>query len=399
MMQTGIDRLAHDKTLKAKLVGAKVGVLAHPASVDRNLIHIRSVLSGAGIKPAIIFGPEHGYGGEAQDMIGVDDARDTDGVPIRSLYGATYQDLIPREEDLRGLDVLLVDLQDVGSRYYTFQWTVVLAMRVAAKLGVRTMVLDRPNPIGGDKASLEGRMQKPAFRSFVGLEPIAVRHQLTYGEVAAWRADEEGLPREALDVVAISGVDRDAHATTWDRAFVLPSPNMPTYETALVYPGGCLIEGTNLSEGRGQTRPFEIIGAPWIDGARWAKDLESLDLPGFRARPLTFRPTFHKHAGKICGGVQIHPTNAKTFRSYATYLALVAFAHRQAKNDFKFRTETYEYVDDIPAFDLLTGDATARTMIESGASVTEMIQTVAPAGREEIAIWERAIESGKRRSV
>lgn len=398
-MQTGLDRLVQSPKLQAKLRGAKVGVLAHPASVDRDMVHLRQILRAIDVKPAILFGPEHGYGGEAQDMIGVGDATDSDGVPIRSLYGARYEDLIPREDDLRGLDVLLVDLEDIGTRFYTFQWTVVLALRVCAKLGVRMMLLDRPNPIGGDAATLEGRMQKPRFRSFVGLEPIAVRTALTYGEVAAWRADEEGLPRDALDVVAHEGIAREAHAPDWDRAFVMPSPNMPTYDTALVYPGGCLIEGTNLSEGRGVTRPFEIVGAPWIDGAKLAEDLDALELPGMRARPLTFRPTFHKHGGKICGGVQIHVTDRHTFRPYATYLAITALAHHQSPAKFQFRTEAYEYVDDIPAFDLLTGDADAREMIASGECARDVIAAIAPVGADERAIHAAAIDAGKKRAI
>ena len=398
-LDTGLDRLRASPALHAKLRGARVGLLAHPASVDRRLDHISDILFDIGVRPAIIFGPEHGYGGEAQDMIGVDDAVDARQIPIKSLYGASYEDLIPKEKDVANLDVVLVDLQDVGSRYYTFQWTVVLAMRVCAKLGVRMMVLDRPNPIGGAMESLEGRALEPAFRSFVGLEPIAVRTSLTYGEVAAWRADVEGVPKEQLEIVGVEGLDRAAHATAWDRAFVLPSPNMPTYETALVYPGGCLLEGTNLSDGRGQTRPFEITGAPWLDGARLAKELDALDLPGMRARALTFRPTFHKHAGHICGGVQIHVTDALTFRPFATYLALITLAHHQSPSSFAFRTEKYEYVDTIPAFDLLTGNAEARTMIAAGASPKDVVQAIAPVGELERAIHARAIEAGRRRRV
>ncbi len=386
-MQTGLDKLARSEKLRAKLRGSKVGVLAHPASVDANMVHIRTILRAIDVKPAVLFGPEHGYGGEAQDMIGVGDASDSDGVPIRSLYGARYEDLIPSEKDIAGLDVLLVDLQDIGTRFYTFQWTVVLAMRVCAKLGVRVMVLDRPNPIGGDVSSLEGRMQKERYRSFVGLEPIAVRTALSYGEVAAWRAEVEGVAPGLLEIVPYEGIDRAAHAPAWDRDFVLPSPNMPTYETALVYPGGCLIEGTNLSEGRGVTRPFEIVGAPWVDGAKLADGLHALELPGMRARATTFRPTFHKHGGKICGGVQIHVTDEAAFRPVATYVALTALAHAQDAERFRFRTELYEYGDDIPAFDLLTGSADARLAIERG----EDARAIAMAASEPDPMWGEAI--------
>src|SRR5580698_5335222 len=329
-MRTGLDRLSTHSHLASGLRAVRVGLLAHPASVDRRLVHARSVLETLGVGVSLVFGPEHGYGGEAQDMIGVAHARDSFGTPIRSLYGSRFEDLSPTPEDLATIDVLVVDLQDVGSRYYTFVWTAVLAMRACAAAGVRMLVLDRPNPIGGDVRVIEGRRQQRPYCSFVGLEPVPVRHSLSLGEIVAWRAEVEGVPKELVRVVGVAGVEREAHVTQWDRPFVMPSPNMPSYETALVYPGGCLVEGTNLSEGRGTTRPFEIVGAPWIDGARLADDLHALALPGMRARPMTFQPTFQKHAGKVCGGVQVHVTDAEAFRPFATYLALLTAAHHQA---------------------------------------------------------------------
>jgi uncharacterized protein YbbC (DUF1343 family) len=361
-MRTGLDRLSTEAPLASRLRGAKLGLVAHPASVTRDLAHVRQVLEGIGARPRIVFGPEHGYGGEAQDMIGVGDARDRDGTPVRSLYGASFADLSPRPADLDGLDLVVIDLQDVGSRYYTFVWTAVLVLRACARKGVRVLVLDRPNPLGG--VAREGRSQDARFRSFVGLESIPVRHGLTLGEIVAWRAEVEGV-RDAVEVVRVHDLAREAHAPAWDRPFVPPSPNMPTYETALVYPGGCLLEGTNLSEGRGTTRPFEIVGAPWLDGEALARDLARTGLPGFVARPLTFVPTFQKHAGVVCGGVQIHVRDPATFRPYATYIALLAIARRLGRGDFAFRTERYEFVDDIPAIDLLTGNAEARTRIEA----------------------------------
>jgi uncharacterized protein YbbC (DUF1343 family) len=380
-------------------MAGRVGLLAHPASVDRRLVHARHVLDALGVKIAVVFGPEHGYGGEAQDMIGVADARDALGTPIRSLYGDRFEDLSPRPQDLAAIDVLVVDLQDVGSRYYTFVWTAVLAMRACARAGVRVVVLDRPNPIGADPASVEGRRQACEYCSFVGLEPIPVRHGLTLGEIVAWRAEVEGIAREAVGVVGVSGVDRTCHAPEWDRPMVMPSPNMPSYETALVYPGGCLVEGTNLSEGRGTTRPFEIVGAPWIDGHRLAADLHALSLPGFRARPLTFSPTFHKHAKQLCGGVQIHVTEPVRFRPYATYLALVALARAQAPDRFAFRTETYEFVEDIPAFDLLTGSAEARERIARGEPPLELAGGLATADDVDRAIVKEAIQAGQDRAI
>jgi uncharacterized protein YbbC (DUF1343 family) len=398
-VRTGLDRLATHPNLGAELRAARVGLLAHPASVDRRLVHVRRVLDALGVKPVIVFGPEHGYGGEAQDMVGVADARDAFGTPIRSLYGARFEDLSPRPEDLAGIDVLLVDLQDVGSRYYTFVWTAVLAMRACVRAGVSVLVLDRPNPIGGDPSSIEGHRQTSDLCSFVGLEPIPVRHGLTLGEIVAWQADAARVPAQLVRVVGATGIDRAEHAAAWDRPFVMPSPNMPSYETALVYPGGCLIEGTNLSEGRGTTRPFEIVGAPWIDGARLAEGLHALGLPGFRARPLTFSPTFHKHRGETCGGVQVHVTDPVSFRPVRTYVALVALAHAQAPDRFRFRTEAYEFRDDVPAFDLLTGSPEARERILRGDPPIDVARAAGSVDDADRAIVAEAIEAGHSRRL
>jgi uncharacterized protein YbbC (DUF1343 family) len=377
-MDVGLDRFAEIVPL---LRGARVGLLAHPASVDKNLVHARDVMIAHGITPRVLFGPEHGWAGHAQDMVGVGHAE-----RIVSLYGERYEDLTPKPEHLEGLDVVLVDLQDVGSRYYTYVWTAVLLALACRDAGVRVMVLDRPNPIG---PLVEGRLQEPGFTSFVGLEPIPIRHGLTIGEIVHWRARASGF-EEVVTVVASRGIARNAHATSWDRPFVMPSPNMPTYATALVYPGGCLLEGTNLSDGRGTTRPFEITGAPWIDGAAFARSLAALGLPGFIARPLTFEPTFHKHAKTSCGGVQIHVTDPGTFRPVATYVALVALAHHAAPDRFRFRTERYEFVDDIPAFDLLTGSAFAREHILAGDDPRAIAEHVSAISAAELEIVESA---------
>ncbi len=396
-MKTGADRLENNPTLAARLTDRAYALLAHPASVTSSLVHVSALLAGLGKRPRIIFGPEHGYGGEAQDMVLVEDAKDLYGTPVRSLYGDAFSDLSPREEDLEGCELLVIDLQDVGSRYYTFVWTAVLVMRVAAKRGIPVLVLDRPNPLG--QALVEGRALDPAFRSFVGLEPVAVRHGLTLGEICAWRADVEGLPKEALTVVGCEGVTDDTVAASWDRPFVMTSPNMPTFETALVYPGGCLLEGTNLSDGRGTTRPFELTGAPWLDGDRLASELRSTKLPGFVARPVTFLPTFHKHAKIPCGGVQIHVTDRNTFRPYATYLALVALAQSAHPEHFRFRTEKYEFVDDIPAFDLLTGRKEPRERIlanEDPRAIAEDESNVPP---EDLHTLAMARAAGASRSV
>lgn len=396
-MQLALERLASESPLASRLVDRKFALLAHPASVTSRFEHVSQVLGRLGKRPKIIFGPEHGYGGEAQDMIGVDDARDRDGTPVRSLYGERFSDLSPRPEDLDDLDLVLVDLADVGSRYYTFVWTAVLVMRAAAAKGVPVVVLDRPNPLG--KALREGRSLDPRFRSFVGLEPLPVRHGLTLGEICAWRADAEGLPREALEIVSSRGYSNEITAAGWPSPFVMTSPNMPTYETAAVYPGGCLLEGTNLSDGRGTTRPFELTGAPWLDGERLARGLSETGLPGFTARPVTFLPTFHKHARTLCGGVQIHVTSHETFRPYATYLALVALAAQAHPEDFRFRTEKYEFVDDIPAFDLLTGRDEARKAILSGVSPREIAESESSLSEACVATCREAEAAAARRTL
>ena len=395
-MDTGLDRLSALPALVSRLRSARVGLLAHPASVDRGLSHAAEVLHRLAIRPVVFFGPEHGYGGEAQDMVGVPSAVDTrTGAPIVSLYGDRFEDLSPKPEQLEGLDVLLVDLADIGSRYYTFVWTALLALRAAHKAGVQVIVLDRPNPLSGAVARVEGRTQEEGFLSFVGLEPVPIRHSMTLGEIVARFAVRDGIPLgDGLAVVPVRGWDRGRAAEMWDRPFVMPSPNMPTLDTAFVYPGGCLLEGTNLSEGRGTTRPFEIVGAPWVDGQALAKALGAIGLPGFVARPLTFRPTFQKHAGKTCGGVQIHITSLSTFRPVATYVALTALAHRQNPEAFRFRTERYEYVDDIPAFDLLTGSPRAREGILAGEDPAEIAAWVSepdPGWGDAIADAEEAV--------
>lgn len=382
-MQTGLDRLASDPSLSslvAELRGSRVGLLAHPASVTKELVHVLDVLRALEISPRVFFGPEHGWAGQAQDMIGVGDATEGD-ARVVSLYGERYEDLSPRREDLDGVDVVVIDLQDVGSRYYTFVWTAVLVARACRDVGVRVVVLDRANPIGD---VVEGQLQDPGFLSFVGLERIPIRHGLTLGEIVAWRARLEGYA-ELVTVVRTTG--RGA-----DRPFVMPSPNMPTYDTALVYPGGCLLEGTNLSDGRGTTRPFEITGAPWLDGVRLARELGATKLGGFVARPISFEPTFHKHAKRTCGGVQIHPL--EKFRPVATYMALIALAQRAHPEHFAFRTEKYEFVDHIPAFDLLTGSAFAREQMLAGADVRELAEHVSAVSADGDAIVDEARTSG-----
>jgi uncharacterized protein YbbC (DUF1343 family) len=261
------------------------------------------------------------------------------------------------------------------------------------------VLLDRPNPIGGATSQIEGHPQEEGFKSFVGWERVPIRHGLTLAEMVLLHAQSDGLalgPAGAVSAVPVKGWNREQMAPSFGRSFVLPSPNMPTFDTALVYPGGCLLEGTNMSEGRGHTRPFEFSGAPWLDGARLARDMSKLGLEGFVPRPMGFMPTFHKHAGQVCEGVQIHVTDRATFRSVATYTAMIALAQQQAPDQFRFRTERYEFVDDIPAFDLLTGSAAAREAIEQGAparDVAELVSRTDPTWPAKMAAAEAALQA------
>ncbi len=360
-VRSGLDRIAEGDVEAVPLVsGRRIGLVAHPASVDARLRHARAVLEGAGARIVALFGPEHGYAGEAQDMIGVGGGAGADGLRIHSLYGATEADLRPTPEMLDGLDAIVIDLQDVGSRYYTFVWTAALVLEAAAARGVQTIVLDRPNPLGGDV--VEGAPQRPGYRSFVGLYDVSVRHGMTIAELARLAARALGTPAEALAIVTMQGYARSMRWEDTGLPWVLPSPNMPTPDTARVYPGGCLVEGTTLSEGRGTTRPFEIWGAPGIDGRKLAR---SVPVEGASLRPLSFRPTFHKHAGVDCGGVQVHVVDERRFRPYEAYLRLLAAALTQIEDREIWRTAEYEYVTDRPAIDLLTGGPEFRAIVDA----------------------------------
>jgi uncharacterized protein YbbC (DUF1343 family) len=367
----GLSRIARgDGETTSLLRGRRVGLLAHPASVDDRVRHAEQVLPEAGATLAAIFGPEHGYSGQAQYMVGVADVHDA--VPVYSLYGDCFDDLSPKPAQLSGLDAVVIDLQDVGSRYYTFVWSMALMLRACAAAGVQCIVLDRPNPLGGEL--LEGAPQRPGYSSFVGLYDVPVRHGLTIGEIARMVQQLEQLPAESLVVVPMQGWQRGFDFGATGLPWVLPSPNMPTPETALVYPGGCLLEGTNLSEGRGTTRPFELWGAPFVDGHALARALAAHPAArGARLRPLRFEPTFHKFARDTCGGVQVHVHDAAAFRPYALYLQGIAQVARSQPEAFAFRSEPYEYVSDRPAIDLLTGGPEFRSLVDSRTAIDDYL--------------------------
>ena len=358
--------LGVDALLK-QLAGLKAGAILNPTSVTKDLVHLADVLHGAGVLGAL-FGPEHGVRGDVQYLVDVPDARDPrTGVPVFSLYGKDFASLTPRDEQLEGLDLLVFDIQDVGSRYYTYLATMGLAMQAAAKHKLPFVVLDRPNPIGG--LAVEGGVVHPGFESFVGLFPVAARHGLTAGEYARFVNQKIGAD---LKVIPLRGWRRDMHYGETRLPWVMPSPNMPTADTALIYPGMCLLEGTNLSEGRGTTRPFELFGAPWLDGQKLAGALAAEGLFGVRFRPCSFTPTWDKHAKSRCHGVQIHLTYARGLDAVRLGVACIVHARAQDPSQFRWRTEKYEFVDDKPAIDLLTGDARFRAEVEKGASVKDL---------------------------
>jgi uncharacterized protein YbbC (DUF1343 family) len=377
-VRTGLERAA--SSAFRSLQGLRVGVICNQSSVDARLRHLIDLLAGARrVKLARIFGPEHGVRGAAQDMIAVaEGGRDpATGVPVVTLYGSDEASLRPRQEDLSDLDALVFDLQDVGARYYTFIWTLALAMQEAARAKVKVVVLDRPNPLGG--LEVEGNLGDDAFRSFVGLYPLPVRHGMTVGEVATLLNVAHGLGCE-LEIVGMTGWRRRQLFDETGLPWVPPSPNMPTPDTALVYPGLCLLEGTNLSEGRGTTRPFEIFGAPFIAPNAWAERLREERLPGAVFRPLWFQPAFHKFAGQSCGGLMLHVTDRQAFRPFATGLAVVATARELWPRDFRWRTERYEFVEHIPAFDLLCRTDRIRRALEAGQGAASL----APGWRTEL---------------
>lgn len=342
--------------------GQRIGLIVNPSSVDSELRHAIDLFHN---RPEFglvaLFGPEHGARGDAQDQIEVEKYSDeATRLPVYSLYGETR---VPTPEMLSGIDALVFDLQDVGARYYTFIYTMAYVMQAAARDGKRVVVLDRPNPIGG--IAVEGNVLDPEYRSFVGLYPLAVRHGMTVGELALLFNREFQIGCR-LDVVEMRGWRRRMWYDQTGLPWVPPSPNMPTLDTATVYPGMCLIEGTNLSEGRGTTRPFELAGAPGVSPHLLAEELERQHLPGVRFRPAYFRPTFHKWHGELCGGVQLHVTDRRRFKPYLTGIAVIAAFRRHFKG-FEWRRPPYECEYHKLPIDILCGTDKIRKMIEAEA--------------------------------
>jgi uncharacterized protein YbbC (DUF1343 family) len=375
MIQFGIDRLLRESKLRDELKGRRLGLLAHPASVTETLAHSMDAIMGTpGLDLKCAFGPQHGMRGEKQyNMIESEDYVDPiHGIPVFSLYGKTRR---PTDAMLSHCDVVLVDLQDLGCRIYTYLTTLVYMMEACAKLGKSVWVLDRPNPAG---RAIEGSILKAGHESFVGVGPVIMRHGLTLGEIANYVNQEFKIAVD-LKVIEMTGYRMNqAPGHGWpleERAWVNPSPNAPTLSMARCYSGTVMLEGTNLSEGRGTTRPLEGFGAPDLDGGRLLKEMERLApewLKGCLLRPFYFEPTFYKHQGTLCSGIQIHVDHAgydpTAFKPYRIQ-ALAFKAIRNLHPDYAlFRDFPYEYVFDRLAIDVITGCEFLRTWVDDPAS-------------------------------
>ena len=367
MVKTGLEILLDSKL--ELLDGERVGLIVNPASVNSRFEHAADLFhQRSQINLSALFGPQHGIRGETQDnMIEWQTFRDSrTGLPAYSLYGEARK---PTPGMLGDVDVLIFDIQDVGTRVYTFIYTMALAMEAARECGKRFIVLDRPNPIGG--VQVEGNILETEFQSFVGMFPIPMRHGMTIGELALMFNREFGIGCE-LEVVKMDGWRRSLLYEDTRLPWVLPSPNMPTVDTAVVYPGSVMFEGTNISEGRGTTRPFEIIGAAYIEPDELIEELRKENLPGVIFRPLHFQPTFHKFAGELCGGIQIHVVDRNAFKPVITGAAIISAIRPLYPDGFDWKQPPYEYVYDKLPFDVINGSSRLRAQIGSGAPVSEI---------------------------
>ena len=345
--------------------GRRIGLVCNPASINARFRHVVDAAADAGVTIGALFGPQHGIRSDLQENM-IESPHEQDArrrVPVYSLYSETRE---PTGEMLAGLDALVIDLQDVGTRIYTYIYTMAYCLKAAARTGLPVIVCDRPNPIGG--VAVEGPMLEKGHESFVGLYPIPMRHGMTIGEVARLFNEHFGLGAK-LEVVPMQGWSREMYFDATGLPFVLPSPNIPTLEAEIVYPGAVLFEGINVSEGRGTTKPFELLGAPWVtDAEAFADGLNALRLPGVVFRPHAFEPTFHKHAQTLCGGCQIHVTDRASFRSVETGVAL-AIAFRDADpGAFAWREPPYEYEYTLPPIDILYGSSALREGMAAGRS-------------------------------
>ncbi|MGD2201539.1 MAG: DUF1343 domain-containing protein [Candidatus Bathyarchaeota archaeon] len=360
-VRTGLEVLLRDP---GEYLEGSIGLITNPTGVTPDLTStIDTFHAHPGIEVMVIFGPEHGARGDVQDALPVESHTDgATGLPVHSLYGEFEK---PTPEMLEGVETLVLDIQDVGARFYTYVSTLTYALGAASEGGIGFVVLDRPNPLNG--VDVEGGVLKPGFESFIGLHPVPIRHGLTIGELALMINGEIGAD---LRVVGMEGWERSMWFDETQLPWVMPSPNLPTLKTATVYPGTCLFEGVNISEGRGTTRPFELIGAPWINGRDWAGEVNDIGLPGVRFRACHFNPTFAKHAGKLCNGVQIHVTDRRTLKPVETGLHMLASALRLWSEELRWTPPSHS---EHPHFDLLVGTDKVREALIRGESAEEIV--------------------------
>ncbi len=382
LYQSGLDILLESKFKSLK--GLKVAILANQASVANNYSHLVDLLQESDIcSIEKIFAPEHGFRGELQDMESVDHSIDPKTkLKVVSLYGHSAETLVPTLEDLKGLDLLIADLPDIGARYYTFCQTIAYTMEVAKKLDLKVMLLDRANPING--LDFEGMSLQNSCRSFCGYASVPQRYGLTLGELlnlyntADLGQGENIVPAIGanLEIIKVKNWDRSQYADQIKGyPWVLPSPNMPTIDTAVIYPGSCLFEATEISEARGTTKPLEQFGAPYINPDKWKEAIlnEGIEIEGAILRPTYFLPRFQKHANKSCGGLQIHVTDRTKFKPFRTCLAMISAAKKLYPNEFSWRKQAFEFVDKVPAIDLLYGNKNFREITEKGGKASECL--------------------------
>lgn len=365
----GIDRFAMNPR---SFVGSeRIALLCHAASVDQHYRHLTQIASEAQLNVVRCFGPEHGIWADAQDMEAVDreEVEPTTGAPVISLYGHTVEQLTPPADAFKDVDTLVIDLQDIGSRYYTYIYTACLCAKICAQTDTRVLILDRPNPLGG--IEVEGRYTHEDYLSFVGLWPLPTRHGLTLAEVVLLLNSRERWGA-LINVIQVEGWSRDKLLIETNQRWVIPSPNMPSFNAMLVYPGMCLIEGTELSEARGTTKPFEWVGAGYIDPFSWCDGMNQLGLEGVHFRPMYFKPTFHKWAHQTIGGAQLQVTNPHRLQPFRVGLHLLGETMRRYPDSLQWRERAYEYVTDRLAIDLLFGDSEARELIDGEASFAEL---------------------------
>jgi len=386
--RTGLECLLRDPSA---ISGRRVAVLANYASVDRSFRYAWDLIAALpNTKLVSIWSPQHGLFGQQQaNMVETSHSRHPElQIPVYSLYGHTRE---PTSEMLDGFDLLLIDLQDVGTRVYTFAWTIRACLQAAAKSGIEVWILDRPNPIGG--TLIEGPMLDDQYKSFVGMESIPMRHALTLGELAIYSKNQSSIDVE-LSVIKMSSWARNQSFGETGLPWLPPSPNVPMWQTALVYPGQVLLEGTNISEGRGTTRPFECAGAPFIDGLQLADCLNNdFELKGIRFRPIQFLPTFDKYAGKECGGVFCHITDSHHFRSLQCTVGMLAAIEKIWPGELTWTSPPYEYETIKMPIDILWGSDLLRKFLGNSKTVdTDSIEQICGADQ---AIWWSAVGEAK----